>query len=105
MRKEYRKWLFQLSGVLTVSITRLSRCLSHYLPRNVDVFHLHLFFPASIFAYGQTSSGKTYTMMGVTEYTVADIFDYMHRVIKLSNLVLFSSLLSFPIIVFVYKCS
>ncbi|KDP27640.1 hypothetical protein JCGZ_19645 [Jatropha curcas] len=34
---------------------------------------------SSIFAYGQTSSGKTYTMMGITEYAVADIFDYMHR--------------------------
>ncbi|CAL1384840.1 unnamed protein product [Linum trigynum] len=34
---------------------------------------------ASIFAYGQTSSGKTYTMNGITEYTVADIFDYINR--------------------------
>ncbi|XP_065865326.1 kinesin-like protein KIN-7E [Euphorbia lathyris] len=34
---------------------------------------------SSIFAYGQTCSGKTYTMMGITEYTVADIFDYIHR--------------------------
>lgn len=34
---------------------------------------------SSIFAYGQTSSGKTYTMIGITEYTVADIFDYIHR--------------------------
>ncbi|KAJ4838094.1 hypothetical protein Tsubulata_022157 [Turnera subulata] len=34
---------------------------------------------SSIFAYGQTSSGKTYTMMGITEYTVADIFDYIRR--------------------------
>ncbi|KAJ0009826.1 hypothetical protein Pint_34806 [Pistacia integerrima] len=33
----------------------------------------------SIFAYGQTSSGKTYTMTGITEHTVADIFDYIHR--------------------------
>ena len=24
-------------------------------------------------------------MMGITEYTVADIFDYIHRVIKVSN--------------------
>ncbi|XP_044507667.1 kinesin-like protein KIN-7E isoform X2 [Mangifera indica] len=32
----------------------------------------------SIFAYGQTSSGKTYTMTGITEHTVADIFDYIH---------------------------
>ncbi|KAL6502569.1 hypothetical protein OROHE_024574 [Orobanche hederae] len=34
---------------------------------------------STIFAYGQTSSGKTYTMNGVTEYTVADIYDYMQR--------------------------
>ncbi|OMO75535.1 hypothetical protein COLO4_26044 [Corchorus olitorius] len=34
---------------------------------------------SSIFAYGQTSSGKTYTMTGITEYTVADIYDYMSR--------------------------
>nr|KYP68278.1 Centromere-associated protein E [Cajanus cajan] len=32
---------------------------------------------SSIFAYGQTSSGKTYTMVGITEYAVADIFDYI----------------------------
>lgn len=38
------------------------------------------FLPATIFAYGQTSSGKTYTMSGVTEYTVADIFDYINKV-------------------------
>ncbi|KAE8725603.1 Kinesin-like protein NACK1 [Hibiscus syriacus] len=34
---------------------------------------------SSIFAYGQTSSGKTYTMTGITEYAVADIFDYINR--------------------------
>ncbi|XVF45379.1 hypothetical protein PTKIN_Ptkin02bG0201300 [Pterospermum kingtungense] len=34
---------------------------------------------SSIFAYGQTSSGKTYTMTGITEYTVADIFDCINR--------------------------
>ncbi|XP_058185158.1 kinesin-like protein KIN-7C [Rhododendron vialii] len=27
---------------------------------------------SSIFAYGQTSSGKTYTLIGITKYTVAD---------------------------------
>ncbi|XP_041997803.1 kinesin-like protein KIN-7F [Salvia splendens] len=32
---------------------------------------------STIFAYGQTSSGKTYTMNGITEYTVADIYEYM----------------------------
>ncbi|WJX51345.1 hypothetical protein P8452_37549 [Trifolium repens] len=34
---------------------------------------------SSIFAYGQTSSGKTYTMVGITEFAVADIFDYIKR--------------------------
>ncbi|XP_047325518.1 kinesin-like protein KIN-7E [Impatiens glandulifera] len=34
---------------------------------------------STIFAYGQTSSGKTYTMIGITEYTVADIYDYIHK--------------------------
>nr|DAD40430.1 TPA_asm: hypothetical protein HUJ06_014753 [Nelumbo nucifera] len=34
---------------------------------------------SSIFAYGQTSSGKTHTMSGITEYTVADIYDYIQR--------------------------
>ncbi|KAF9678227.1 hypothetical protein SADUNF_Sadunf07G0013000 [Salix dunnii] len=34
---------------------------------------------SSVFAYGQTSSGKTYTMSGVTEYTVADIYDYIEK--------------------------
>uniref|UniRef100_A0A7N0R833 Kinesin-like protein n=1 Tax=Kalanchoe fedtschenkoi TaxID=63787 RepID=A0A7N0R833_KALFE len=36
-------------------------------------------FNSSIFAYGQTSSGKTYTMRGVTEFAIADIFDYMQK--------------------------
>ncbi|CAL9766045.1 unnamed protein product [Musa acuminata subsp. burmannicoides] len=34
---------------------------------------------ASIFAYGQTSSGKTYTMTGITEYAMEDIYDYIKR--------------------------
>ncbi|XP_016463214.1 kinesin-like protein KIN-7E [Nicotiana tabacum] len=34
---------------------------------------------STIFAYGQTSSGKTYTMNGITEFTVTDIYDYMQR--------------------------
>lgn len=33
----------------------------------------------SIFAYGQTSSGKTYTMSAITEFAVADIFDYIFQ--------------------------
>ncbi|KAG6519184.1 hypothetical protein ZIOFF_022673 [Zingiber officinale] len=34
---------------------------------------------ASIFAYGQTSSGKTYTMSGIIAYAVEDIYDYIRR--------------------------
>ncbi|XVE87398.1 hypothetical protein DITRI_Ditri18aG0114300 [Diplodiscus trichospermus] len=34
---------------------------------------------SSVFAYGQTSSGKTYTMIGITEYAMADIYDYIKR--------------------------
>ncbi|KAI7756797.1 hypothetical protein M8C21_014468, partial [Ambrosia artemisiifolia] len=39
---------------------------------------------ASIFAYGQTSSGKTFTMTGITEYTLADIYDYVQKTIESS---------------------
>ncbi|PKA46498.1 Kinesin-like protein NACK1 [Apostasia shenzhenica] len=34
---------------------------------------------SSIFAYGQTSSGKTYTMSGITEYAIVDVYDYIKR--------------------------
>nr|GMC56045.1 kinesin-like protein NACK2 [Ipomoea batatas] len=36
-------------------------------------------FNSSIFAYGQTSSGKTYTMNGITQLAMADIFDYINN--------------------------
>jgi len=46
------------------------------------VFSFTLYLPviASVFAYGQTSSGKTYTMTGITEHTAADIYDYVAKV-------------------------
>ncbi|CAH2043065.1 unnamed protein product [Thlaspi arvense] len=34
---------------------------------------------ASVFAYGQTSSGKTYTMSGITDCTLVDIYDYIDK--------------------------
>lgn len=34
---------------------------------------------STILAYGETSSGKTYTMTGITEYAVADIYDYIQK--------------------------
>lgn len=37
-------------------------------------------FAATIFAYGQTSSGKTFTMRGVTESAVSDIYRHIDSV-------------------------
>ncbi|KAI3461965.1 hypothetical protein Pfo_018628 [Paulownia fortunei] len=34
---------------------------------------------STVFAYGQTSSGKTYTMTGLTEYAIADIYEYIEE--------------------------
>ncbi|XP_049360499.1 kinesin-like protein KIN-7E isoform X1 [Solanum verrucosum] len=36
-------------------------------------------FNSSVLAYGQTSSGKTYTMTGITEYAIADIYEYVNK--------------------------
>lgn len=44
-------------------------------------------FSASVFAYGQTSSGKTYTMSGITDCTLVDIYDYIDKV-KKENIIL-----------------
>ncbi|EYU35741.1 hypothetical protein MIMGU_mgv1a019603mg, partial [Erythranthe guttata] len=32
-----------------------------------------------VFAYGQTNSGKTYTMTGITEYALPDIYGYIQK--------------------------
>ncbi|KAK8596667.1 hypothetical protein V6N13_001271 [Hibiscus sabdariffa] len=47
---------------------------------------------SSIFAYGQTSSGKTYTMRGITDYAVEDIYDFMERHPEREFLVKFSAM-------------
>ncbi|MCE3214873.1 hypothetical protein HAX54_000192 [Datura stramonium] len=36
-------------------------------------------FNSSVLAYGQTSSGKTYTMTGIIEYAIADIYEYVQK--------------------------
>jgi len=38
------------------------------------------FFAATIFAYGQTSSGKTFTMRGITENAIRDIYECIKNV-------------------------
>lgn len=40
----------------------------------------NLVIAATIFAYGQTSSGKTYTMRGITEKAVNDIYNHIMNV-------------------------
>ncbi|CAM0876335.1 unnamed protein product [Alopecurus aequalis] len=53
---------------------------------------------ATIFAYGQTSSGKTYTMRGVTESAVSDIYRHMENtperefVIKISAMEIYNEI-------------
>ncbi|KAI9127900.1 hypothetical protein K1719_000893 [Acacia pycnantha] len=47
---------------------------------------------STIFAYGQTSSGKTYTMDGITEYAVADIFNYINKHEERAFVVKFSAI-------------
>lgn len=47
---------------------------------NHSVLVTYVYTTASILAYGQTSSGKTYTMSGIAEYTIADIYDYIEKV-------------------------
>ncbi|GMI96838.1 hypothetical protein like AT5G66310 [Hibiscus trionum] len=47
---------------------------------------------SSIFAYGQTSSGKTYTMRGITDYAVEDIYDFIERHPEREFLVKFSAM-------------
>lgn len=46
---------------------------------------------ASIFAYGQTSSGKTYTMSGITGFAMDDIFGYIEKVTYINFYSLFFS--------------
>ncbi|KAK4757883.1 hypothetical protein SAY87_019184 [Trapa incisa] len=51
---------------------------------------------STVFTYGQTSSGKTYTMHGITENAIKDIYEYIHEnpdkefVLKLSALEIYN---------------
>ena len=44
------------------------------------IWDILLCLSATVFAYGQTSSGKTYTMQSITENAVDDIFTYIKQV-------------------------
>lgn len=43
-----------------------------------------LYLAATIFAYGQTSSGKTFTMRGITENAIKDIYEHI-RIVSYSS--------------------
>lgn len=58
--------------------------LSLFQIYNWFYFSIMMCAPASVFAYGQTSSGKTFTMTGITEYTISDIYDYIQKVIQVN---------------------
>ncbi|MED6217979.1 hypothetical protein PIB30_022735 [Stylosanthes scabra] len=51
---------------------------------------------ATIFAYGQTSSGKTFTMRGIVENAIKDIYDYIknkpeqHFILKIAALEIYN---------------
>ncbi|KAL6224310.1 hypothetical protein ACLB2K_003165 [Fragaria x ananassa] len=47
---------------------------------------------ATIFAYGQTSSGKTFTMRGITENAVKDIFEHIRNTPEREFILKFSAL-------------
>ncbi|KAK9073294.1 hypothetical protein SSX86_007618 [Deinandra increscens subsp. villosa] len=47
---------------------------------------------SSIFAYGQTSSGKTYTMTGITQYAISDIFDQINKQVDRDFVLKFSAI-------------
>ncbi|CAN6541322.1 unnamed protein product [Malus baccata var. baccata] len=47
---------------------------------------------ATIFAYGQTSSGKTFTMRGITENAVRDIFEHIKNMPEREFVLKFSAL-------------
>ncbi|KAK9948156.1 hypothetical protein M0R45_003744 [Rubus argutus] len=47
---------------------------------------------ATIFAYGQTSSGKTFTMRGITENAVKDIFEHIKNTPEREFILKFSAL-------------
>ncbi|CAN6463708.1 unnamed protein product [Victoria cruziana] len=47
---------------------------------------------STVFAYGQTSSGKTFTMSGITEYSIADIYDYVRKHEERAFLLKFSAM-------------
>jgi hypothetical protein len=48
-------------------------------------------FAATIFAYGQTSSGKTFTMRGITENAVKDIYEHIRNVSLIRTKIPYSS--------------
>ncbi|RZB60940.1 Adenylate kinase 1, chloroplastic [Glycine soja] len=62
---------------------------SQWIPMPLGIWEEVEYKAASIFAYRQTSSGKTHTMSGITEYVERDIYEYIekHKDIEFVNFV------------------
>jgi centromeric protein E len=71
--------LSALSGINGNLFLPLSLCIS-LITALLDLSNNFNFLAATIFAYGQTSSGKTFTMRGITENAIRDIYDYIKNV-------------------------
>ena len=69
-----------VSGVNGLTSFHLHFTLPPFYSYSSSLYLYFTWFSASVFAYGQTSSGKTYTMSGITHCTLVDIYDYIDKV-------------------------
>ncbi|KAL6554797.1 hypothetical protein OROGR_006055 [Orobanche gracilis] len=47
---------------------------------------------STVFVYGQTSTGKTYTMTGITKYAIEDVYEYIEKQSKRDFILKFSAM-------------
>lgn len=82
-KKGQRMLLCLLSKELTVIFNWTPKYLFCSIMQADCFFYLiyFQFLAATVFAYGQTSSGKTYTMQGITENAIKDIYEYIEEVV------------------------
>lgn len=80
MKKGLRMLLYQRFLESMVTYSELALILRLSLSTLFDPFNNFVFVAATIFAYGQTSSGKTFTMRGITENAIRDIYECVKNV-------------------------
>lgn len=87
MMKGLKMLLYQHFQESTVTFSKLKHKSEFFSPFPASLQILFFnpsnnfnFLVATIFAYGQTSSGKTFTMRGITENAIRDIYDCIKNV-------------------------